>query len=373
MIFDNIKEKKILFCFQRNYEIENFTKLFDKNINEKFIRIEKLKNNGSDEQILKNNIFIVNIKNILSNQHLIKYLDLDFCFIENSQSIFLPEIVFSFGLSKKFILSSNHFINESNSIFDYFYSDLLNNYGYKFDTPNILIPNYLIYFDLNFYFLNEVIENILIFLNNLFFKNEKLITQNKIKPKISIKNKKIEGWLFDVLDEKNSIVVINTDNFNIKEQSQFENIHEVEIIYKILLEFNKNDIENEQIGIITPYVQQKKLFDNYFYQKNFLFNNLFINTLEKFSNIQKDYVIISFVRSSSTLESFWECNKFLFKLFSKAKIKLIMLFSVNSFIQIPLFKNIISNSKFIDLDNFDDSIEILKNFVGDKINKKFNF
>ena len=110
--------------------------------------------------------------------------------------------------------------------------------------------------------------------------------------------------------------------------TSYENKLEAQIIAKLILKF-PNNISHKNIGIITPYIGQKNLLysllsknDNY---------NLEISSVDSFQGREKDYIIISTVRSNpQNITGFIKDPRRLNVMLTRAKYGLIILGNVNS-------------------------------------------
>ena len=205
------------------------------------------------------------------------------------------------------------------------------------------------------YRMNDKIMNF----SNRYFYNDKLISDETVKnEKINISDE-----TYDFLNGENIISFIDTskslDNYEIiKEGSKSKlNIFEAEIIIKII-EKLKNYVSLENIGIITPYLDQVK----YLREKN-SYEDLEINTVDGFQGREKEIIIISFVRSNEEKEiGFLKDERRLNVSLTRAKKKLIIIGNSSTLISGLMYKNLYNyikeNGKIYSMEGKNENFEI---------------
>ncbi|KAJ4727342.1 DNA replication ATP-dependent helicase Dna2 [Melia azedarach] len=162
--------------------------------------------------------------------------------------------------------------------------------------------------------------------------------------KIKISNlNSYSSWLKEVLDPSRPVIFVNTDMlpaYESKDHKTLNNPVEACIIAKITEELVKNEIEGNDIGIITPYNSQADLI-----RHNVKESSVEIHTIDKYQGRDKDCIIVSFVRSSENLRN---CASSLLGdwhrinvALTRAKRKLIMVGSCRTLSKVPLLKLLI--------------------------------
>ena len=126
--------------------------------------------------------------------------------------------------------------------------------------------------------------------SNKFFYNNQMITNCEIKLDENVINnfpwpkKDIPTFFYHYLDPEN------------KENNSYYNDKEIYMIYGIIHKLTKAGVNIENIGVITPYNAQKyRLYDKFDDEK---YENLRIESVDGFQGMEKEYIIISTVRSN---------------------------------------------------------------------------
>ncbi|GLT73724.1 hypothetical protein SLA2020_455620 [Shorea laevis] len=151
------------------------------------------------------------------------------------------------------------------------------------------------------------------------------------------------SWLQTVLNPSKTVIFINTDMlpaFETKDQKTVNNQMEAHIIAEITEALVNNGIEGKDIGIITPYNSQANLI------RHVCEASVEIHTIDKYQGRDKDCILVSFVRSSTTsrncasslLGDWHRINVAL----TRAKKKLIMVGSCKTLSKVPLLKLLIN-------------------------------
>ncbi|XP_048140826.1 DNA replication ATP-dependent helicase/nuclease JHS1 isoform X5 [Rhodamnia argentea] len=163
--------------------------------------------------------------------------------------------------------------------------------------------------------------------------------------KLNFAKKLYTSWLKEVLEPGTPVVFLNTDllpAFEEKDHKTLKNPIEACIIGKIAEELVESGIEEEDIGIITPYNSQAGLLRDAVCR-----TSVEIHTIDKYQGRDKDCILVSFVRSnkegnhcnSSLLGDWHRINVAL----TRAKKKLIMVGSLGTLSKLPLLKLLIEN------------------------------
>ncbi|XP_062097786.1 DNA replication ATP-dependent helicase/nuclease JHS1 [Humulus lupulus] len=150
-------------------------------------------------------------------------------------------------------------------------------------------------------------------------------------------------WIQEILNPSRPVIFINTDTipaYEAKDQKTINNPMEAQIVIEVTEELVKNGIEEEDIGIITPYNSQANII-----RQTISLTSVEIHTIDKYQGRDKDCILVSFVRSSenprncssSLLGDWHRINVAL----TRAKKKLIMVGSCKTLSKVPLLKLLI--------------------------------
>ncbi|KAL9245210.1 hypothetical protein vseg_018886 [Gypsophila vaccaria] len=153
----------------------------------------------------------------------------------------------------------------------------------------------------------------------------------------------ISPWLEKVLDEDKPVIFINTDELPALESKDHKTVNnpvEAHIVAEITEALTDHGVENEEIGIITPYNSQANLI-----RQVLDLTVVEVHTIDKYQGRDKDCILVSFVRSSqnprncssSLLGDWHRINVAL----TRAKKKLIMVGSCKTLSRVPLIKLLI--------------------------------
>jgi len=126
------------------------------------------------------------------------------------------------------------------------------------------------------------------------FYDGKLITSENIAERIL--SLKMSEHQF--LNPKMPVIFIDTSNVEYYEDevgSSCSNQKEAEYVAYIASLFIKSRIKTKDIGIVTPYVKQKHLIEEFL--KDIKINDIDVDTVHKFQGREKDIIIMSFARS----------------------------------------------------------------------------
>lgn len=126
--------------------------------------------------------------------------------------------------------------------------------------------------------------------SNKYFYNNQMLTKCEIKLDENVKNgfpwpkKDIPTFFYHYVEPEK------------KENFSFYNDKEIYLIYGIIHKLTRVGVSVENIGIITPYNSQKyRLYDKFDDEK---YSNLRIESVDGFQGMEKEYIIISTVRSN---------------------------------------------------------------------------
>ena len=154
--------------------------------------------------------------------------------------------------------------------------------------------------------------------SNKYFYNNQMKTNFEIKLDENVINN------FPWPNKENPSFFYNFVDSEHKENSSYYNDKEIYLIYGIVHKLLKCGVRTEEIGIITPYNAQKyKLYDKFDDEK---YEDLRIESVDGFQGMEKEYIIISTVRSNvSGIIGFLASTKRLNVALTRAKKGLIIL------------------------------------------------
>ena len=125
------------------------------------------------------------------------------------------------------------------------------------------------------------------------FPNEHFY-ENKIVSNVNNNNIQNNAQIMNIFPKKDIPAMF----YHVEGREQFMNHsyynkEEVDTVYSFVLELIQSGVNNDQIGIITPYNAQKYKLMNLLCQ-----NNIRIESVDGFQGMEKDYIIITAVRSN---------------------------------------------------------------------------
>jgi superfamily I DNA and/or RNA helicase len=182
-------------------------------------------------------------------------------------------------------------------------------------------------------------------------KNLNKISINDITSKIGLENfiEKNESVQFreiekDLLDPKIPFIFLNTSNINnrfekrIKDSTSLQNPLEADIINIMANIFLKSGFSSENIGIISPYEDQRNLISS--------LTNIEVKTVDGYQGREKDIMIISTVRSNQKRDiGFLSDMRRLNVALTRARRKMIMVGDVNTLKSNETYYRLIQDSK----------------------------
>ncbi len=179
--------------------------------------------------------------------------------------------------------------------------------------------------------------------NEIFYEG-KLRTSEKVAERIlSLKASKHQ-----FLNPKMPVIFIDTSKVAYYEDevgSGCSNTKEAKYVAYIVSLFIKNRIKTKDIGVVTPYVKQKLLIEEFL--KDIKIKDVEVDTVHKFQGREKDIIIISFARSKKYSFpqyklKFIENETLVNVAITRAKKKLILVGNSGTLCQSKLLNNVIS-------------------------------
>lgn len=164
-------------------------------------------------------------------------------------------------------------------------------------------------------------------------------------------------YLLSVLNNDNSVIFLNYDIEKLMKEERPEtnkNPFEAKIIEEIIISLKYFNYNLKEVAVITPYVSQEIFLKD----KLEILGFCDVMTIDKSQGIEKDIIIISFVKGGNLNKEFMEKIERLNVAFSRAKMKLICIGDISQLKKIEkldAFWKIFEKNKWI-LDYFDDSM-----------------
>lgn len=270
---------------------------FQEKINNLFTEIDMLESRAVKE--LLQWCDVVCTTNASSGSEVLKDYFFDLCVIDEATQACEPSCLIPIVKSEKIVMAGDHkqlpptILNEtaeqkglSISLFE----RLIGLYGSEI--KSLLTVQY------------RMNEKIMEFSNHRFYRNrliaDESVKHHTIKELFSTNSfKKIpEKERLTIIDPMNPIVWVDTEKLNSKERSRKgsmskENVLEASLIDTIVSSFLRKGIKPKDIGVITPYYDQKILLNS------FITNDyLEIDTVDGFQGREKEIIIVSLTRSN---------------------------------------------------------------------------
>lgn len=333
---------------KKSFRGVNFKKLksmskwirYNEMIDELYTSIKDLENFALDSVIEEADIIIAT--NATAGSNFLENKKFDVSIIDECSQSTEPSSLISATKSKKLIMSGDH-----NQLPPTILSDKSK------DVLSITLFQRMINkYPRNSYMLKiqyRMNEKIMKISNKLFYKNELIahesVKNNTLKDLMDIKEEDD-----DILDPNKVVIFLNTSVSKRKEEEQKKgsnsrrNIYEVEIIIKILEKFEKNNLDIEKIGVISPYFDQVELIEEKVKSK---FNKMpEISTVDGFQGKEKEVIIISNVRSNENFDiGFLSDYRRLNVAITRAKRKLIIIGDSDTLCKDTNYKSLIEELK----------------------------
>lgn len=255
-----------------------------------------------------------------------KVLD-DFIFdtvvIDEASQTTIPSVLIPISKAKKFILAGDHkqlpptVLSENEELQETLFEKLLMNFPQQ---KQLLDTQYR---------MNKVLMD---FPNREFYNNELKCGKNVKNIHLNVIREKY--------DKKSPFIFIDTSNvknneefFNLESNSYINDL-EAKLAIEISEEYIKLNIENNRIGIITPYKDQVKNIKKK--------SKVEVNTVDGFQGNEKDIIIISTVRSNEDGKiGFINDSRRLNVTLTRAMKKLIIIGNVKTLEKDPLYNKLI--------------------------------
>ncbi|MDO8871048.1 MAG: IGHMBP2 family helicase [Methanobacteriaceae archaeon] len=323
--------------------IENNQKV-DQN-QEKIRAIEK----NIVENILKKSSVVL-CTNSSAGLDYLKGAKFDLSVIDESSQATIPSLLIPISKAKRFVLAGDHrqlpptiVSQKARTLQKTLFEELIKKYPQKSTILNVQyrmnpalmeFPNHEFYNgeikaseSLNKISLNDIVSKINI--------NE-IIEKNEID-----RFKEVER---DLLDSQIPFIFLNTSKINerfeqrIKDSTSIQNPLEADIISIIINIFLKSGFSSENIGIISPYDDQRNLISS--------LTNVEVKTVDGYQGREKDIMIISTVRSNSKREiGFLSDMRRLNVALTRARRKMIMVGDVDTLKSNATYHRLIKDSK----------------------------
>lgn len=288
VILNQVSEEEILTAAKQNRRILEFTKeetssmaewiKLKRQINQLYIVIQEIKNQIEIDIIKRSQvIFSTNSSAALD---VLKNTSFDVVIIDEASQATIPSVLIPISKGKKFILAGDHkqlpptVLN--NDIKTEFEKTLFELLIQNFRNQSCLL-------DIQ-YRMNKILMELP---NNLFYDGNLQCAKNVENKILTVVRKKY--------DKNFPLIFINTandlNNKESKKQKSSKNQLESEIILKIINEYQNKGINNDKMGVITPYEAQVNLIQSK--------TDVSVNTVDGYQGKEKEIIIISTVRSNN--------------------------------------------------------------------------
>ena len=185
-------------------------------------------------------------------------------------------------------------------------------------------------------------ESIAKITNEIFYEGKLRTSENIAKRTLSLKADRHQ-----ILNSKTPVVFVDTSKVEYYEDnigSGCSNTKEAKYIADIISLFVKEGIKTEAIGVVTPYVKQKLLINDFLKEINIV--GVEVDTVHKFQGREKEIIIMSFARSKKYSFSqyklkFIENETLVNVAITRAKKKLILVGNSKTLCQSELLDKII--------------------------------
>eukprot|EP00743_Colponemidia_sp_Colp-15_P012283 GILK01013922.1.p1 GENE.GILK01013922.1~~GILK01013922.1.p1 ORF type:complete len:1022 (+),score=198.66 GILK01013922.1:3-3068(+) len=189
-----------------------------------------------------------------------------------------------------------------------------------------------------------LLSNTLVYSEKLRCGTAAVASASLILPRFDVMHDLSTTWIRDVLQPSRTVAFLATDNVPAPESSNGQGVMnrvEVQIVVQLIQSLIQGGIEEAQIGVISPYREQLKLFKTALTD----LSGVELLTVDKSQGRDKDCILISLVKCNDR-QSVGDLLKDWRRLnvaFTRAKKKLIIVGSESTLSSSPLF------SSFLDL------------------------
>lgn len=135
--------------------------------------------------------------------------------------------------------------------------------------------------------------------SNSQFYDGKIVNHESVEERDAGVGADISSPLISLLSSPRRVVFVDTCGAEETIGTSTRNQAETEVIIGIMKTFLKHNQDPGQVGIIVPYLAQKNFLTSKLSRAGLLSPDLQINTVEGFQGHEKDYIIISTVRSNA--------------------------------------------------------------------------
>ncbi|XP_078162999.1 DNA replication ATP-dependent helicase/nuclease JHS1-like [Carex rostrata] len=280
---------------------------------------------------------VVGVTCLAINHPLLTNKKFDVCIMDEAGQITLPVSLGPLMVASKFVLVGDHYqlppLVQSTEARE-------NGMGISlFWRLSEAHPNAISALQCQYRMCSEIMElsNTLIYGNRLRCGSSQVALA---KLDFSIK-KSTQPWLNQILDPDKPATFVNTDKLPALEERENKAVNnpaEAHIVSQAVADLIKRGINEDEIGVITPYNSQASLI------RQLLVPSVEVHTIDRYQGRDKDCVVVSFVRStsdsraSSSLLGDWRRINVVL---TRAKKKLIMIGSSKTLSSVPLLRLLI--------------------------------
>lgn len=251
---------------------------YNEKINEFYKKIEKLENKIIREIIDESDVVVST--NSSAALESISNTKFDVAVIDEASQTTIPSVLIPIAKAHRFILAGDHkqlpptiLSDKAYQLEETLFESLIEKYSHKAQLLNVQ------------YRMNE---RLMQFPNSEFY-------EGKLKTDSSVSDITLNDIIND--DEEKVITFIDTSKMDnnleehLKDSKSLINRLEAEICLKIIEQYKKLGIDEEDIGVISPYADQVKLISQ--------LTDIEVKTVDGFQGREKEIIIISTVRSNN--------------------------------------------------------------------------
>lgn len=260
-----------------------------------------------EREILRSSQVILATNSTAAKKNL-KDIDFDIAIIDEASQATIPSVLIPISKAEKFILIGDHkqlppviLNNDCQSLKKSLFEELLEKYPKQ--SQELLMQ----------YRMNKILME---------FPNQKFY-DNKLKCCEKSENKYLTTRVLKKNDSSSPLIFLDTSKHNNKEEQldgsdSYRNKFEANIAVEVAQMFLEQNVNKENIGIITTYTDQVRLIEEK--------TDVEVKTADGFQGSEKDIIIISMVRSNNNKNiGFLEDMKRLNVSLTRAKKKLIII------------------------------------------------
>jgi len=299
---------------------------YNEKINEFYDKVKKLENKIINEIIEESDVIVSTNSSAALEQ--IKNTKFDVAIIDEASQTTIPSVLIPIAKAHRFILAGDHkqlpptiLSDKAYELEETMFEVLIEKYPFK---SQLLDVQY------------RMNKKLMQFSNTEFY-------ENKLKSDENIENITLNDLIES--DEEKVLEFIDTSEMNnneeehLRDSKSFINRVEAEICLKEANKYLSKQVNEKDIGIISPYADQVKLISEQ--------TDIEVKTVDGFQGREKEIIIISTVRSNSNGElGFLNDLRRLNVAITRAKRKLIIIGNKNTLSANKTYKKLVKNAMY---------------------------